>query len=58
MKTIIDILIERDGISIEEAQERIDEVREMLEECDPFEADDILMDELGLEPDYIMELFL
>ena len=53
---VIRILMERDGLSREEAQERLDEVREMMCDADPYEAEDILADELGLEMDYIFDI--
>lgn len=55
MKKVIEILMERDGMTAEEAKELILETRdEMLE--DPTNADDIMMDNLGLEPDYIFDI--
>lgn len=57
-KMITDILCRRDGDSIDRAEERIDEVLQMMEEAnfDPEECEDIMMNELGLEPDYIIDL--
>lgn len=54
---VVDILMKRDDMSRTEAQERFNEVREMIQECnfDPFETEDILIEELGLEMDYIFE---
>lgn len=54
---VVDILMKRDDMSRTEAQERFNEVREMIQECnfDPFETEDILIGELGLEMDYIFE---
>ena len=54
---VVEILMRRDGLSRREAQERFNEVREMIQECnfDPFETEDILIEELGLEMDYIFE---
>lgn len=54
---VVEILMRRDGLSRREAQERFNEVREMIQECnfDPFETEDILIGELGLEMDYIFE---
>ena len=54
---VVEILMKRDGLSRREAQERFNEVREMIQECnfDPFETEDILIGELGLEMDYIFE---
>ena len=57
-KQIIKILMERDEISEEEAKERVDEVREMMADCDydPTECERIVAEELGLELDYIFDL--
>lgn len=54
---VVEILMKRDGMSRTEAQERFNEVRDMIQECnfDPFETEDILIEELGLEMDYIFE---
>jgi hypothetical protein len=56
MNNIIKILMERDGISRSEAKELVDETRELLLSSDPWEADEIMADQLGLEPDYIMDI--
>ena len=55
---IVRILMKRDGLTREEAQERLDEVREMISDADPWEAEDILADELGLEMDYIFDILM
>ena len=57
MSKVVEILMKRDGLSRTEAQERFNEVRDMIQECnfDPFETEDILIEELGLEMDYIFE---
>ena len=57
MKEVVEILMKRDGLSRTEAQERFNEVREMIRECNfnPVETEDILIEELGLEMDYIFE---
>lgn len=57
MSKVVEILMKRDGLSRTEAQEQFNEVREMIQECnfDPFETEDILIGELGLEMDYIFE---
>ena len=52
---VVRILMERDGFARDEAEERLEEVREMLSDADPWEAEDILADELGLEMDYIFD---
>lgn len=56
MNKIIEILMKRDGMSLSDAKDLVNETREMLLTSDPFEADDIMADQLGLEPDYIMDL--
>ena len=57
MSKVVEILMKRDGLSRTEAQEQFNEVRDMIQECnfDPFEIEDILIEELGLEMDYIFE---
>ena len=54
---IVEILMKRDGLSHREAQKQFNEVREMIQGCnfDPVETEDILIEELGLEMDYIFE---
>ena len=58
MEDIIKILMERDGDTEEEAIDRIEEVKKMMEECDydPDEVENIVMENLGLEMDYILDL--
>ena len=61
MNEIINILMRRDGISREEAIARCKECRRRLHEeavptGDYEEAIDIIAEELGLEPDYMMYL--
>lgn len=57
MKEIINILMERDGLSLKEAKLLILETRNMilsaLENGD--DPEEVLADMLGLEPDYILE---
>lgn len=59
-KEIIRVLMERDGLTEEEAEERVDEVREMFEDCeyDSTECELIMAEELGLELDYAFDLLL
>lgn len=58
--TIKSVIMERDGISSEEADELISEAREQLQEYasngDTEMAYEICEEYFGLEPDYIMEL--
>lgn len=56
MNKIIDILVKRDGITREEAQEMIERVQDMII-LNPMEAIEIIQDELYLEPDYLEDLF-
>jgi len=59
MKTIIRILIERDGLTIKEAQEQVQEFVENYlrgNNADPFTASEVFESEFGLEPDYFEEL--
>jgi len=54
---VIKILMERDGISAEEARSLVKETRDELLSLDnPLEADNIIMEYLGLEPDYIFDI--
>lgn len=53
MNETMKILMERDGLTAEEAREQMDECREALMDGD-FEA---MADYLGLEDDYIFDLF-
>ena len=61
MLTIKKILMERDGISPDEAtiivNELVDLIRDVIDTGGSLlELDDILLNEVGLEPDYIPEL--
>jgi hypothetical protein len=50
--------MKRDGIDEEEARALVEETRdEIISLDDPMEADNIMMDYLGLEPDYILDIF-
>lgn len=55
---VVRILMERDGLSRAEAQERLEEVREMISDADVWEVEDIMADELGLEMDYIFDIIM
>lgn len=59
MNRIINILMERDGLPREEAIILINETKEMILETDDiWEADAILMEQLGLEPDYLKDFLI
>lgn len=56
MEKVVRILMERDKIGRDEAESLIIETRDLLLTSDPLEADMIMADMLGLEPDYIVDL--
>jgi hypothetical protein len=57
MNKIVKILMERDGIDEEEARSLIKETRDEIMMLDnPLEADTVLMEYLGLEPDYMFDI--
>lgn len=55
MNKVVELLIERDGLTDEQARDMIIETREEMLE-DPYVAAEILADNLGIEPDYIMDI--
>lgn len=58
MESIEEILIRRDGLSASEAKELVSETKSLiLASNDITEVDQIMAENLGLEPDYIMQLF-
>ena len=59
--TLKNTLVNRDGITPEEAQSQINDVTSDIEtivsSCGSLtEVEDLMMDELGLEPDYLDEI--
>lgn len=52
---IIPILMCRDGMTLDEARELLEECKQMVRE-DGLDPEQVLYDELGLEPDFIWEL--
>lgn len=60
METIKEVIMRRDGISAEEADDLIFDAKEQLQEYlelgDIESAEQICQEYFGLEPDYIMEL--
>jgi hypothetical protein len=56
--TLVNVLMKRDGLSKEEAEQQIEEAREILfERLDEGEMPfDICEEFFGLEPDYLMDL--
>jgi hypothetical protein len=57
---IVETLMKRDGISREEATKIRNDLKaqalDLVEEGSLFEIEDLIMDEIGLEPDYLDEL--
>jgi polyhydroxyalkanoate synthesis regulator phasin len=51
---LIDVLVARDGISLDEAQDFIDEAKERVYNGE--DPEEILLEEFGLEPDYIFDI--
>ena len=62
MKKIIKILMERDGLTEQEAKDMVQDVKQMVEHSiaqgDYEEAEEIFLSELGLEIDYMVNLLL
>ena len=57
MNRVVKILMERDEIDRETAEAIVHEtLDELLNLENPFEADDVMRDYLGLEPDYIFDV--
>lgn len=50
MDSITEVLMRRDGLSEEDAKREVDDFREDIE--------DALMNDLGLEPDYLMDILM
>ena len=58
MTELVKVLMNRDDITEEEAEDRIAEVKRLFEECnyDIEECEDILANELGVELDYLFDI--
>jgi hypothetical protein len=60
MEKIINILMKRDGLSFEEArrqcEDTVAEVRMAIASGDFLLAEELMMSDLGLEPDYLMDI--
>lgn len=60
MEKIISILMKRDGISFEEArrlcEDVVDEIHMAIASGDYMLAEELMMSDLGLEPDYLMDI--
>ena len=57
MDKIIKILMERDDMDYESARALCNETRDEII-CNPMQADEIIEDYLGLEPDYLEDLLM
>jgi hypothetical protein len=57
---VVKILMERDGLTEEEACKRIEEVRALFDEANynSITCENILANELGLELDYLLDILL
>lgn len=57
---LIELLMRRDHISRKEATEMLftcrEDINRAVEEGNYYEVDDIIMDDLGLEPDYLYDI--
>lgn len=56
MNRVIEILMKRDGIDKEHAEKLVKETRDEIMCSHIMMAADILMDYLGLEPDYLEDI--
>ena len=60
MERVVKLIMKRDGLSYEDAKTEVsntvDEMYEALESGDSELVEEILMNNLGLEPDYIPQL--
>lgn len=54
MESILEVLMRRDGLSKAEAQERIEEAKQMV--LDGENPEEVVHYEFGLEPDYIFDI--
>lgn len=54
MNTLTSILMNRDGLTEDEAIEQVNEARDRV--LDGENPEEILYDEFGLEPDYVFDL--
>lgn len=58
MNRVVSILMLRDNLTVEEATDMVEETRMLMENAsyDSELVEDILMSQLGLEPDYIFDV--
>ena len=62
MDSITEVLMRRDGLSEEDAKREVDNFREDIEDSimsgNLEDIEDALMNDLGLEPDYLMDILM
>ncbi len=62
MDSITEVLMRRDGLSEEDAKREVDDFREDIEDSimsgNLEDIEDALMNDLGLEPDYLMDILI
>ena len=56
MNSVVKILMERDGMTEQEATDLVKETKEELMNSRCYDGADIIMENLSLEPDYIMDI--
>lgn len=60
MDSITEVLMRRDGMSEEDAKREVDDFKEDIEDSimsgNLEDIEDALMNDLGLEPDYLMDI--
>ena len=56
MNPVVKILMERDGMTEQEATYLVKETKGELLRNDGWCADEIILENLGLEPDYLMDI--
>ena len=62
MDSITEVLMRRDGLSEEDAKREVEDFKADIEDSimsgDLEDIEDALMNDLGLEPDYLMDILL
>jgi len=60
MDSITEVLMRRDGLSEEEAKREVDDFKDSIEDSimsgNLEDIEDALMNDFGLEPDYLMDI--
>jgi len=64
MKDMIEVLMERDGLSREEAERQVEDTSSHIwdeldyEDCELEDLEDILYGDMGLELDYLLDILI